>query len=152
MMVTKRIRHFPIIEATTFCALTLAAVVLIYNSSASLFLLIAIAPFVYIITMGRATIVTLAEHQLNVKSLSIFMKSRDLNLNYALKIILHQTFHHETDITFGGSFFSFDKYYELQFKNPDGSLSSIFFSINNKVNEEKIIKAISSYISQSEIM
>lgn len=146
MIHPKQIKYFPLTEVLTFSLFISAAVVVLYSSKSNLFLLVPIVPFIYIITMGRATIVKIDHDKLKITSLSIFMKSRQIDLPLAVKIELHQIFEHETDVTYGGSFFAFDKYYELQYKNADGKIFKTYFSINNKTKEQEIISTITSFL------
>jgi hypothetical protein len=146
MTSTTKIRYFPTIEVLTVSVLTSAAVALFYFSNANLLWLIPIVPHVYIITMGRATIVQLDHECLNITSLSIFLKSGQINLRSAVRIELHQTMERITDVTYGGSFFAYDKYYELEYNNKEGEISKIYFSINNRMKEEKIISNVSLFL------
>ena len=142
-----KIKYFPVTEIITFSLMIFVSVIVIYFSNSKLFLLVPITPFLYIITMGRATIVRLDDDKLYIKTLSIFLESAQISLHSIIKVQLHQTIEHETDVTFGGSFFAFDKYYEVQYKNEDGEVSKIHFSINNKIKEAKIISIISSFLT-----
>lgn len=140
-MTSLKRNYYPLYQFAIFFMILSSLIIVYFFTTLNLWIFIVAIILSYVLILGSAKIIKLNNETLKIFSLNPFSLPHLIQINSIVKINSLQTFEHESDVAYGGSYFVLNRVYEIEYKTQTGNKKARF-SIHDSRKEKEILSAL----------